>query len=143
MDSNKHIHGGVAVASDDNGIAVLGSADAAYKQVALNSDGSVKLPGGDYAADRLKVEPRYAYANIAAAASTLVKTGPGTLRSITVNKGVAGTITIYDGTTASGTKIGTITMPADWLGTLTFDAAFAVGLYIVTSVASDITVSYR
>lgn len=83
--------------------------------------------------------------NLAANATTLVKTGEGVLRSITINtKGAtANTIKIYDGLTAAGTLLATIDSTAS-IGTLTFDAKFSTGLCIViaTGTAADITVSY-
>ena len=55
-----------------------------------------------------------------------------------------GTITIYDNTAASGTKIGTITSYASLPQCFTYDVAFWIGLTIVTATAApDITVSFR
>lgn len=87
---------------------------------------------------------RERYANIAEAATTTVKSGQGTLWSITLNKPVSGsTITIYDNTAGSSTKIGTITNTTDvkpyWLK---YGIHFETGLTIVTSGADDITVCY-
>lgn len=89
----------------------------------------------------------YSFTNITAAAptTTVVRTGSGILHSITFNKPVAtGVITIYDNTAASGTLIGTITIPASPMPvTLTYDARFETGLTIVTATAAqDITVSF-
>ena len=91
----------------------------------------------------------YSFRNIVAAAptTTTVRTGAGILHTLTVNKPVASSvITIYDNTAASGTVIGTVTLPATLLSdafTLTYDAAFSTGLTIVTATgASDITVTF-
>lgn len=91
--------------------------------------------------------PGYNFANITAAAptTTVVKTGTGILHTITFNKPVATLVaTIYDNTAASGTVIGTITIPASPMPvTLTYDATFVNGLTIATATAaSDITVTY-
>lgn len=91
--------------------------------------------------------PGYSYRNITAAAptTTVVSGTPGILHSITFNNPVAtAVVTVYDNTAASGTKIGTITVPASPMPvTLTYDVAFTVGLTITTATAaSDITVSY-
>lgn len=89
----------------------------------------------------------YKGTNIAGAATTTVISGAGTLHSIIVNTPAAsGTITIYDNTAGSGTKIGTITFPAALLSSgptsLLYDCKFAVGLTIVTVGASlDLTVN--
>ena len=88
----------------------------------------------------------FQYQNITGDATTVVKSGPGMLHAITINAGAATeTITIYDNTAGSGTKIGTITIPASPQNvTLTYDVNFWIGLTIVTAVAaSDITVSFR
>lgn len=87
-------------------------------------------------------ESNFTYKNIAAGATTVVKSGAGELRSITVNTTAAGAITIYDNTAASGTKIGTLKSSVVE-GTYQYDVAFSTGLTIVTAAASDITVSYR
>lgn len=89
----------------------------------------------------------YSFVNITAAAptTTVVKTGAGILHSITFNTPVAtAVVTVYDNTAASGTKIGTFTIPASPMPvTLMYDAAFGTGLTITTATAaSDITVTY-
>ena len=81
-------------------------------------------------------EPR----NIASATTTVIG-GPGILHSIVINTTAAGTITIYDNTAASGTKIATIKASAVE-GTYLYDVRCRTGLTIVTAAASDITVSY-
>lgn len=86
------------------------------------------------------------YLNITGDATTLVKNGTGVLYSLTLNNPTATeVITIYDGLTTSGTKIGTITIPASPMPvTLAYNTTFNVGLTIVTATAtSDITVNYR
>lgn len=89
------------------------------------------------------------FGNITTTTTTTLKSGAGYLHSLTINTPVATSIiTIYDNTAGSGTKIGTITLPATLLSdgpkTAIFNVAFATGLTIVTgTAASDITVSYR
>lgn len=88
----------------------------------------------------------YTYSNITGDATTTIKSGAGSLHTLTFNNPVATeTVTIYDSTAGSGTKIGTITVPASPMPvTLTYDVNFATGLTIVTATAaSDITVSYK
>ena len=87
----------------------------------------------------------WTYANITGQATTLVKTGPGILHSITFNKPVAtGTVKIDDALTDTTPIIGTITTPASPMPvTLIYDVEFTVGLTIVTGTESqDITVCY-
>ena len=87
----------------------------------------------------------YSYAYIATQTTTLVKTGQGVLHSITINTPAAtGTITVYDGLSASGTKFATITSFAAGTETFLYDVIFGTGLTIVTATANvDITVAYR
>lgn len=87
---------------------------------------------------------RERYSNITSAATNTVKSSPGMLWRITVNKPAsASTITIYDNTAASGTKIATITNTTDLKPFyLDFGIRFETGLTIVTSGADDITVIY-
>jgi hypothetical protein len=90
-------------------------------------------------------EAPWKYANITGDTTTSLKSGVGILHSITINNPIsASVITIYDNTTATGTKIGTITVPSSANPvTLTYDVGFGTGLTILTSTAaSDITVSY-
>ena len=87
----------------------------------------------------------YQYQNITGDATTTLKSSPGYLHCITLNNPVATeVITIYDNTAASGTKIGTITVPASPQPvSLFYEVAFWTGLTIVTATAtSDITVSF-
>lgn len=90
----------------------------------------------------------YSFNNITTATTTTVKSGAGTLHSIITNTTAASaTVTIYDNTAGSGTKIGTTTNPVSLLqmGPLTaiYDVAFATGLTIVTTGTQDITVTYK
>lgn len=88
------------------------------------------------------------YLNITTTATTAVKATNGILHTITVNKPVASSvITIYDSLAASGTVIGTITLPASLVSegpySAIYDVYFLTGLTIATATgASDITVSY-
>lgn len=88
-----------------------------------------------------------AYKNIASADTHLVRTGAGVLEKLVINKAVASsTITVYDNTAGSGTKIATITNPATLLHSqmvFPYGIAFTTGLTIVTDQADDITVCWR
>lgn len=85
--------------------------------------------------------PHLGYRNIAAAATTVVKPGPGVLASITVNTTAAGAITVYDNTAASDTKIATLKASVTE-GCYHYNCVFSTGLTIVTAAASDITVTF-
>jgi len=88
----------------------------------------------------------FGYNNVTTNATTTVKRGSGILHAIVINtKGAsANTVTIYDNTAASGTKIGTIDSTAV-TGTILFDARFGTGLTVVTvtGTAPDMTVVFR
>lgn len=90
----------------------------------------------------------YTNITLAAPTTTSIATRPCILSKIIVNKAAAnGVITIYDGD-ASGTVVGTITMPGTLLAnqvSLDFgDICLKKGLTIVTSIAAqDITVAHR
>ena len=99
------------------------------------------------------------FLNITTNATTVVKTGAGEFLGFTVNNvgfTTAGSVTIYDNTAGSGTKIGTWVIPLMPPGTTllatTFfppvisSAMFSIGLTIVTATtapAADLTVLYR
>lgn len=92
--------------------------------------------------------PSYLNSHITTATTTLVKTGPGTLRSICVNTPVAtGTITVDDALTATTptyaviTSTGTVTAVDPYCQT--YNISFFTGLTIVTTQAQDITVNYQ
>jgi hypothetical protein len=86
------------------------------------------------------------YQNITGQTTTVLRAGPGSLHTITFNTPVATeVVTIWDNTSAAGTKIGTITVPASPQPvTLVYDVSFGKGLTVQTATASsDITVSFR
>lgn len=86
----------------------------------------------------------YSFVNITTATTTVVKSGAGVFKGIAINSiGTTVTITIYDNTAASGTKIATISgvLP---LQRINFGVKFSTGLTIVTTgvAAADMTVMY-
>jgi len=87
--------------------------------------------------------PAYNHKNISSATTTVVKSGAGLLHCITINTTAAGTITVYDNTSAAGTKIATIAASPVIGSNFIFDVAFTTGLTVVTAAASDLTVSYN
>jgi hypothetical protein len=92
------------------------------------------------------VTPMYNYTNIAAqTAGVALRTGRGVLHAIAFNKPIATSVlTVYDGTSTSGTKIATITIPASPnTPTLLYDVAFSTGLFVVMATADmDVTISW-
>lgn len=97
-----------------------------------------------FAAPVANVSGGYTYTNVTSATTTTVKSGAGFFKRVTINTCVASaTITLYDNTAASGTKIGTLTCPSSLTSEVPtfvdFEAAFATGLTAVTSGATDLT----
>lgn len=87
------------------------------------------------------------YKNVAAGtATTTVKSGAGVLYSVIINtKGAsANTLTCYDNTAGSGTKIAIIDTTGG-TASIRYDVAFSTGLTCVsaTGTGADYTVSYR
>jgi len=78
--------------------------------------------------------------------NTLVRQGNGVLHTLVINKlgTAANTLTIYDGTSASGSVIAVIDSTV-LLISLTYDIQFVTGLFIVsaTGVGADITVTWQ
>lgn len=144
--------------SGDVGVFILGvrqdtlasstSTDGDYQAIKSDSTGAVYIRATqapnyeDQTNGVAKVEQRFSYSNITSATTTTVKSGSGFLHAINVNSTAAGTITIYDNTAGSGTKIGTLKSSIAE-STYIFNVSFSTGLTIVTGAASDITVSYR
>ena len=120
-----------------------------------NTNLYTQISGEDIANDVLKVEQRFSYAGITTNTTTTVKSGAGYVNGFTINNPalltVANlTVTVYDNTTATGTKIGTYTVPFGLTSALPFfvpiQSSFSTGLTIVTAgptVTADITVAYR
>jgi hypothetical protein len=136
----------MTIASDD---ALFGTAaDAAW----TSGSGSAIALLKAIAAQAISTTPvqtfeSNSFSNLLANATTTVKSGAGTLVGININtKGAsANTLTIYDNTAGSGTKIGTVDTVNGVIGHIPFKAAFATGLTVViaTGTAADITVIYR
>lgn len=87
-----------------------------------------------------------AYKNITAAATTVVKAGPGQLFAINLNNMAAASVmTVFDNTAASGTVIATYTQGAAAQVspvTLFYDCKFNIGLTVLTTNTNDITVTF-
>lgn len=82
------------------------------------------------------------YTNISTGTTTVVKSGKGNLARIVINTTAAGAITVYDNTSAAGTKIATFPSSAV-VGNYEYICKFNTGLTIVTAAASDITVIWE
>ena len=90
-------------------------------------------------------ETTFRHTNIATNTTTTPKSAGGKLHAIVFNKAgaAANTVTVYDNTEGSGTKIATIDGTVAH-GTLLYDLQFTTGLTIVTATgtAPDITVAW-
>lgn len=93
--------------------------------------------------------------NITTNTTTVVKSGAGVLRSITINNPADMTVTkltmtIYNNTAASGTKIRTLVVPisatAQPIQFIGLNEAFSIGLTVVTAgptVPADVTINWE
>lgn len=87
----------------------------------------------------------YAFLNITTDTTTTVFSGPGVLGAVCVNSTAATeTITIYNNTSATGTKVGTITLGSSSGGCIQYNAYLNLGLTIVTATAAgDLTIMWH
>lgn len=134
--------GAATAAKQDTGNTSLGSIDTkltsqatAANQATANSSLStiVTNTGG------------YSFGNLDSNATTTLKTGTGTLHTVTINtRGVTSTVVLYDNIAGSGTKIATIDTTLN-MTSFVFDAAFSTGITAVTTggTPADLTVTYR
>lgn len=84
------------------------------------------------------------YKNISTNTTTVCKYGAGTLHRIVVNNPTNNAVTVYDNTSAAGSKIATIDPDTSAVPfTLDYDCPFWIGLTIVTAGTPDITVIYE
>jgi len=93
----------------------------------------------------LRVLGGNAYRNLTTAATSVLKSSQGVLHSVCVNNpSGSDTVTIYDNTAASGTKIATLALTTSSpTGCYVYDATFNTGLTVVKSGTNDITVNYQ
>ena len=100
--------------------------------------------GEAIADDVLKVEMRGYYTSITTAATTVLKSGPGWMQGCKIVGGVAGNVTIYDNTAASGAVIVAAFLPSSGGGELDgLNASFTVGATVVTAGATNLTCTVR
>lgn len=86
----------------------------------------------------------YVYNHQSANGTTTIKSGSGTLHSVTVNNaGTTDTITLYDNTAGSGTVIAVIGSSSE--ATFMYDIAFTTGLtaVIAGTTSPDVTFSFK
>lgn len=83
--------------------------------------------------------PSQTITHLAAAGSTLIKTGAGALLAINSNDNAAGQLSIYDGLSAAGTLLAVVDTTAR--GYIPMPLKFTTGLFVVKTTADDITIS--
>lgn len=107
---------------------------------------TVANAGEDVTADVQKVEQRFAY-SVPQVASGVIKSSAGFLHALIISCNdaapTAGTIDVYDNTSATGNKIfsWTLTATAFTPVSLVFDVWFNVGLYVAITTTADVNVS--
>lgn len=86
----------------------------------------------------------YSFSHLAANGTTTIKSGAGTLHTVSINNtGTTDTVTIYDNTAGSGSVIAVIGSSVET--TLKYDLAFSTGLTVVIAgtTAPDVTFTYK
>lgn len=86
---------------------------------------------------------RYNSTPITTATTTLVKTGTGTFGGIQVQGGTTGTVTVYDALSATGKQIATFDTTNAIAPTYMFNTGVSIGITVVTSAATKITVLWK
>ncbi|HEY1035022.1 MAG TPA: hypothetical protein VGE09_08575 [Pseudoxanthomonas sp.] len=110
-------------------------------QIAVDTYGNVQTKVVD-GTTGLAVSLTGSYVNMTAGATTVIKSGAGVLFAVIVNNpGTTQTLTLYDNTAASGTKIATITLSAS-ASNLQYGLNFGTGLTAVLSGTADVTIVY-
>jgi hypothetical protein len=93
--------------------------------------------------------PPYAYSHITTTTATAIKAFAGTVHTLSINLGAAGTVSLFDLPTASCTgtpatnQVAIVTATATTLQTFTYDVNFLQGICLKASLAMDLTVSYQ
>lgn len=104
------------------------------------------LAGEDLTNDVLKTEQRFSGSGVLLT-DTLVKSGAGFIHTVTISQNdaapTAGTIDIYDNTSAAGTKLFTWTLTTAVFTpfTVILDMSFSNGLYVDFTTTNDVAVS--
>jgi hypothetical protein len=88
-------------------------------------------------------DTRYNSTPITTATTTVVKTGTGIFGGIQVQGGTTGTITVYDNTSASGKVIANFDTTVAIAPTYMFNTGVSIGITVVTSAATKITVLWK
>ncbi len=79
---------------------------------------------------------------ITTAGTTLIKTGQGILGGFLVQGGTTGTITIYDGVTATGKLLANFDTTVA-LNDYPIDEAFSIGCTVVTSANTKVLIRWK
>lgn len=126
--------GGISPSATWTGSEPWAMAAAIFKPVALPIEGTVRIGG-------------YNYTRVTTAATTLVKTGPGVLHAIVVNKPTStATIEADDALTNTTPVIGILGAFAASIApfSLTYDVAFSTGLSVTVGTATvDATIVWK
>ena len=110
----------------------------------LKVSGTVQ-PGNTQNTTAWYMEQQFTGTNITTNTTTTLKSGSGVAHTIVINaRGTGSTITVWDNTSAAGTKLATIDSTLSTTAFL-YDMKFGTGLTVVTAGAgaADITVTYR
>lgn len=101
---------------------------------------ATSIAGEDISADVLHVSNAgYSSSYISTATTTLIMTGRGSIVGLCVTETAAGTITVYDSLSASGTVLGVLKASIGE-GTYLIGVPFSTGCTVVTAAGSKVTI---
>jgi hypothetical protein len=121
-----------------------------FENDAIDFNLKTQIAGEDLTNDVLKAEAQYSSSGVLTS-DTQVKNSAGFVHTVTISQNdaapTAGTIDIYDNTTATGTKIFTWTLDTTVFRpfSVTLDVLCANGIYVDFTTTADVAVvlSYR
>lgn len=108
----------------------------------IRTDMTTKIAGEDITNDIIKIRDNATYTNLSA--SALIKTGAGVIKGIVVNSNTAGTLKLWDNTSAATTVIFNTYTFAAGSSVINLPAVeFSTGLFATIGGTADITILWK
>jgi hypothetical protein len=121
-------------------VTVAIAADLTYTALPQDSDSPQRVAQKHYVAQSSNLF-RNSTAAIAAGTASTIKSASGVLEGFVINTGAAGTATLYNNASGTGSKIAVINTASQ--GSLRYGLRFDTGLSVVQTGTADITIVYR
>jgi len=122
-------------------VTVAIAADLTYTALPQDSDSPQRVAQKHYVAQSSNLF-RNSTAAIAAGTASTIKSTSGVLERLQINGASAGTVTLFNNASGTGSKIATVTSTAA-VGTYAYGLRFDTGLSVVQTGTADITIVYR